>query len=93
MLRPKSMLLIATLAQLVSACSSPPTPRAALTGPKAEIVAKLASRCPTPTRWTAAEQRLVGRYMIDHSADPAVGLLSVEWERLHDGAKACRSVR
>jgi hypothetical protein len=93
MLKRKSMLLIATLALSASACSSQLTPRAALTGPKAEIAAKIAPRCPTPTRWTAAEQRLVGRYMIDHSTDPAVGLLAVEWERLHEGAKACRSVR
>lgn len=93
MLRPKSMLLLATLALSASGCSSLPTPRAALAGPKAEIAAKLAPRCPTPTRWSPTQQRLVGEYIIAHSTDPAVGLLAVEWERLHDGAQACRGAK
>ena len=57
---------------------------------KQQIVATLAPRCPTPTQWTRDQQRVVGNYLIAHSTEPALGLLAPEWERLNEGAKACR---
>ena len=82
------------------ATSSWRPPRAALTtratAPaerKAALVAKLAPRCPTPTRWTRAQQIVVGSYMVAEAEKPGMQLLAPEWERLNDGAKACRGVK
>ena len=100
MRRLKSMLLLATLALSASACSATQGPRATLgakaaapAARKAEIAAKLAPLCPTPTRWTRAQQIVVGSYMVVEAGKPGMRLLAPEWERLNDGVKACRGLR
>jgi hypothetical protein len=100
MLRLKSMMLLALLALSASGCSAQLPERLALTTPettpaarKAALVAKFAPRCPTPTRWTRAQQIVVGSYMVDEAEKPGMQLLAPEWERLNDGAKACRGVK
>lgn len=86
------MLCVVTLALSASGCATAPdAPRAALTG--ATISRKLAPACPTPTRWSPAERMVVGVFIGLHSEAPAMQLLAPEWERLNDGAKACRGER
>lgn len=101
MSRLKSIPVIMTLALLASGCSATLTPRAALTTQaakpaaerKAALAAKLAPICPTPTAWSRAQQIVVGSYIVAEAGKPGMQLLAPEWERLNDGAKACRGVK
>lgn len=85
------------LALSLAGCETARDARAALTAAapaptarKAEIAAKLAPACPTPTRWTRAERLVVATFIGLHAETPAMQLLAPEWERLDDGAKLCR---
>lgn len=76
---------------LVGCVKDSPNDKLVLTGPKETIRAKRAPACPTPT--PNAKAATIAGYI--ESAQPAPGLdtLSTEWERLDDGARACRTGR
>lgn len=90
---PKLMqpIVVLLLMSLVGCVSASPKDKLVLSGPKETIRAKRAPACPTPT--SDVKALAIAGYI--EGAPPARGLdtLSTEWERLDDGARACRTGR
>ena len=87
MRKPRIMLPLVLPLTLLGACAT----NGGVSGGKADkIQAELAPMCPTPTNWTKAQERDVGKIIDRNSSDRGMVLLVDEWDRLNSGAKICR---
>ncbi|MFT4099119.1 MAG: hypothetical protein QM651_18510, partial [Rhodoblastus sp.] len=56
----------------------------------ADIRAKLAPRCGTPTNWTPAQKRAVADVIEKNATEPGMVLLATEWRRETRATRTCR---
>lgn len=84
--------IAAVLAMFLAGCGPEQVKTAVLTGNREAIRAQIARACPSPTT-PERLNRIVDELRAANAAGVPPNTLATEWERLDEGARACRRTK